>query len=150
MAIPVSCLSSSRGHAEAILASLREIGVDQHAVMVTDPHPTDPSGRAPERTPEGMAAGALAGAATGGVLGLFVGIGALIVPGAALGAAAGVVAGAVLGKGIPETLVSGHEDRLREGHMLILVNARDDAEADRVVEVFTAAEAEEISRGRRE
>ena len=88
---------------------------------------------------EGAAAGAVGGGVVGGVLGLLAGVGALAIPGigpiiaggalastlagAGIGAAAGGLIGALIGMGIPEEDARYYETGLREGGILVTVDA---------------------------
>jgi uncharacterized protein (TIGR02271 family) len=88
---------------------------------------------------EGAATGALSGGVLGGILGLLAGVGALAIPGvgpiiaggalastlagAGIGAAAGGLIGALIGMGIPEEDARYYESGLREGGILVTVDA---------------------------
>jgi uncharacterized protein (TIGR02271 family) len=88
---------------------------------------------------EGAAAGAVGGGVLGGVVGLLAGVGALVIPGigpivaggalastlagAGIGAAAGGLIGALIGMGIPEEDARYYETGLREGGILVTVDA---------------------------
>jgi uncharacterized protein (TIGR02271 family) len=88
---------------------------------------------------EGAVAGAVGGGMVGGVVGLLAGVGALAIPGigpiiaggalastlagAGIGAAAGGLIGALIGMGIPEEDARYYETGLREGGILVTVNA---------------------------
>src|SRR5215211_5275790 len=88
---------------------------------------------------EGAAAGAVGGGVVGGVIGLLAGVGALAIPGigpiiaggalastlagAGIGAAAGGLIGALVGMGIPEEDARYYETGLREGGLLVTVDA---------------------------
>lgn len=99
---------------------------------------------------EGAAAGAVGGGVLGGVIGLLAGVGALAIPGigpiiaggalastlagAGIAAAAGGLIGALVGMGIPEEDARYYETRLREGGILVTVEAgADAADARRVL-----------------
>jgi uncharacterized protein (TIGR02271 family) len=88
---------------------------------------------------EGAVAGAVGGGLLGGTVGLLAGIGALVIPGigpiiaggalastlagAGIGAAAGGLIGALVGMGIPEEDARYYETGLREGGILVTVEA---------------------------
>lgn len=90
---------------------------------------------------EGLATGAVTGGMLGGLTGLLVGIGALTIPGigpivaagpiattlggAALGASALGLMGALIGMGIPEHEARDYERHVKNGDILVLVNAHD-------------------------
>lgn len=94
---------------------------------------------------EGAATGAVSGGVLGGIVGLLAGVGALAIPGigpiiaggalastlagAGIGAAAGGLIGALIGMGIPEEDARYYESGLREGGILVTVEAG--TEADR-------------------
>ena len=96
---------------------------------------------------EGAATGAVSGGVLGGIVGLLAGVGALVIPGigpiiaggalastlagAGLGAAAGGLIGALIGMGIPEEDAHYYDSGLREGGILVTVDAGADAERAR-------------------
>lgn len=95
---------------------------------------------------EGAVAGAVTGGALGGVTGLLVGLGALAIPGVgpillagaeatalattlaggAIGAAAGGLIGALIGLGIPEDRARVYNDRVGQGHYLVMVRGTEE------------------------
>ena len=100
----------------------------------------------------GAGTGALLGGIGGGILGWLVGIGALAIPGigpivaagaiattlggAAVGAAAGGLIGALAGAGVPEEEARGYEDSVRQGRILLTINAASDEQAERARSIF--------------
>jgi len=96
---------------------------------------------------ETAAAGAVGGGVLGGIVGLLAGVGALVIPGigpiiaggalastlagAGIGAAAGGLIGALVGMGIPEEDARYYDSGLREGGILVTVDAGADAERAR-------------------
>jgi uncharacterized protein (TIGR02271 family) len=98
---------------------------------------------------EGAATGAVSGGVLGGIVGLLAGIGALAIPGigpivaggalastlagAGIGAAAGGLVGALIGMGIPEEDARYYEGGLKEGGILVTVEAGAQAETARRV-----------------
>ncbi|MBB3112623.1 putative membrane protein [Paenibacillus phyllosphaerae] len=96
------------------------------------------------KAPEGLATGAATGGVLGGVTGLLAGLGALAIPGIgpilaagpiaatltglAVGAGAGGLVGGLIGLGIPEDEAKRYEDDIRDGRILVLVDA--DAKRD--------------------
>ena len=112
------------------------------------------------KAPEGLATGATTGGIIGGVLGLLAGIGALAIPGAGpfiaagpimaalsglgIGATTGGVIGSLVGLGIPEFEARLYEEKLEQGSYLISVHTDDSKEVDRALDLFKAAEAEDI------
>ncbi|MFT9850550.1 general stress protein [Aneurinibacillus sp. REN35] len=100
---------------------------------------------------EGLATGAVTGGMLGGLTGLLVGIGALTIPGigpivaagpiattlggAALGASALGLMGALIGMGIPENEARDYEKHVKNGDILVLVNAHDQ-QARQIMQTF--------------
>jgi hypothetical protein len=109
-------------------------------------------------TEEGAATGAVAGGTVGGFLGLLQALAALSIPGigpvlvggtvasilmntlagGAIGAAAGGLVGALAGLGIPEERAKIYNDRLSQGHYLLIVEGS----------VYEVERGEEILTGR--
>lgn len=91
------------------------------------------------KAPEGIAAGAVTGGTLGGVSGALLGMGALAIPGigpfiaagpivagltgAVVGAGAGGLVGGLIGLGIPEEEAKKYNDYLKNGYILVLVDA---------------------------
>lgn len=133
--------------AENALNALRDAGVlpEQVSVVARDQRSADSVAAGAGMGSEGASAGAVLGGVTGGILGWLVGIGALVVPGfgpiiaagalattlgaAALGAVAGGLIGALVDLGIPEEEALGYEGSVREGGILLTVNAATDEQA---------------------
>jgi uncharacterized protein (TIGR02271 family) len=98
---------------------------------------------------ETAATGAVGGGVLGGIVGLLAGLGALVIPGigpivaagalastlagAGIGAAAGGLVGALIGMGIPEEDARYYESGLKEGGILVTVDAGADTERARRV-----------------
>ena len=115
------------------------------------------------KAPEGAATGAGTGALLGGALGWMAGIGALAIPGVgpliaagpilatltglAVGGTLGGVSGALVGLGIPEYEAKQFEGKLREGHILLCIHAKDSDEAAKARQILTEEKAESISTG---
>lgn len=113
------------------------------------------------KAPEGAATGAGAGGVVGGALGWLAGIGALAIPGvgpliaagplmaalsgAAVGAAVGGVSGALIGLGIPEYEAKRYEGKIKEGNILLSVNAEDSKRVSIAKDIFEEFDAEDIS-----
>ncbi len=117
-----------------------------------------------------MVTGATAGGVIGGLTGLLIGLGALTIPGvgafliggpiaAALGltgAAASAVSGAttgilagglvggLVGLGIPEDVARVYEEHVREGAILLAVPARTTQDINKVREIFTDYDAQQV------
>ena len=150
--------------AEGAIQDLKLAGFGDHqiGVLMQDP---EAGRRLAEDTGtkagEGAKAGAIGGGVFGGLLGLLAGVGALAIPGvgpivaggalastltgAGIGAAAGGLLGALMGMGLPEEEARYYETGLKEGGILLTVDAgarREEAEA-----ILSAAGAE-FGRGR--
>lgn len=113
------------------------------------------------KAPEGAASGATAGGIIGGTLGLLAGLGALAIPGigpfvaagpimaalggSAIGGSVGLLLGALIGLGIPEYEAKKLEKGLKEGHILISVEAFDDKKLNRAKEILKQEGATDIS-----
>ena len=101
------------------------------------------------------AEGGTIGAASGGLIGAISGgltaTGALAIPGvnlvvfgaaiaaaagAGVGAAVGGLTGALIGLGIPEYEAKRYEDEVKNGNILLVIEANDSEQADRVRDIF--------------
>lgn len=142
-------------HAEMALRDLRSGGFSPEQVSVVAQEGAE-TRRMVERTGmgEGAAAddGLLGGVVTGGVIGWLVGISALVIPGigpivgagvlastlagAGIGAAAGGLIGALGEQGVPEDEARGYETSVREGRILLTVQAADDRQAEGARAIF--------------
>jgi len=143
-------------HAEMALNGLRAAGFQADQVSVVAKESAELK-QMVETTGMGTggaatATGAVVGGLTGGVLGWLVGIGALVIPGigpiiaagaiatalggAAIGAAAGGLLGALVDMGIPEEDAKGYETNVREGSILLSVNALSANEARQARQVM--------------
>lgn len=103
------------------------------------------------KAPEGLASGAATGGVLGGVTGLLAGLGALAIPGigpiiaagpiaatltgAAVGAGAGGLVGGLIGLGIPEEQAEEYGGYVKEGHILVMVDA-DQTNGGRIYDIF--------------
>ncbi len=147
-------LPRSRNQGEANMNSHLTMG-DAAASPAPPSHTTDATGTLAE---EGAATGAVAGGTVGGFIGLLQALAALSIPGigpvlvggtvatilmntlagGAIGAAAGGLVGALAGLGIPEERAKIYNDRLSQGHYLLIVEGS----------VHEIEQAEEILTGR--
>src|ERR687894_2658274 len=130
-------------HAEQALNELRNAGFqpEQVSVVARDNRETKDMVESTGMGAEGAGTGAVLGGITGGVLGWLVGIGALAIPGigpvvaagalattlggAAVGAVAGGLIGALAAAGVPEEDARAYEDHVKQGSILLTVDARD-------------------------
>lgn len=160
----VFCIARTETQARNIVDQLKTAGFSNNDISVLFPDKSGTKDFAHEqntKAPEGAAAGAGTGGVLGGVFGWLVGIGALAIPGlgpfiaagpimaalsgAAAGAALGGISGALIGMGIPEYEAKRYEGKVKEGNILISVHTEDSTERSRVKDIFTQAEAEDIS-----
>jgi uncharacterized membrane protein len=141
-------------HAEQALNGLKEAGFTPEQVSVVAKEKQDVKQMADhsDMAGEGAATGAVTGGVLGGLTGFLVGISALVIPGigpivgtgilvatlagAGIGAAAGGLVGALTGQGVPEEDAKGYEERVREGSILLTVQAHGEGQADQAREVF--------------
>lgn len=140
----VVALFESQADAEQAIRDLKDAGFPKGAigVVLRDPaslsgpaHPSDVS----PLPGETATAGVVGGGILGGVVGLLAGVGALALPGvgpviaggvlvssltgAGLGAAAGGVLGALIGLGVPDSAARYFEEGVRQGSVLVTVDA---------------------------
>lgn len=141
-------------HAEMALNELKAAGFtpEQVSVVARDNRETQAMVEGTGMGAEGAGTGAVLGGITGGVLGWLVGIGALAIPGigpivaagalattlggAAIGAVAGGLIGALVDLGIPEEEARGYEESVRQGSILLTVNATSDEQAHQARSIF--------------
>ena len=141
-------------HAEQALTGLREAGLtpEQVSVVAKEKQDVKQLAERSDMAGEGAATGAVTGGVLGGLAGFLVGISALVIPGigpivgtgilvstlagAGIGAATGGLVGALTGQGVPEEDAKGYEERVREGSILLTVQAHGEGQADQAREVF--------------
>ena len=166
----VAGIFDARDSAATAIHRLRGIGIPDDAIHAVVPGasereltrvPTD-SGEQPGM---GTAIGAVAGGATGAAIGLPIGaaIASFVIPGigpiiaaGALGAAIFGTGGAAIGHALEENLTYGlsrdelyvYEDALRHGRIVLLVQTREEQEADIVRGALEAAGAESVDAAR--
>ena len=159
----ITATFKDRVSSEAALRSLENIGVrsEQVSLVMTDEtrhnhFKLDEDSKADE--------GAISGAALGGIAGALLSVlttaGAMAIPGlnlvvtgplvAALaslgaGALAGGVVGGLIGAGIPEHEAKLYEKEIRNGGVLLAVEAHDDQQKNRIKEVLKTADAYNIA-----
>jgi hypothetical protein len=171
----VAGLFDSQAAAERAIQDLRSAGIDASHVSVIA-RDTDRARDVAHQTGAEVATGAASGAGLGAILGAaagwLVGIGALAIPGigpiiaagpiaaalgvagttAATGAGVGVVAGGIVGAltgwGFDESEARAYQAGIEHGDLLLAVETRDDADADRVEDLFTRSGADRVSTGR--
>jgi hypothetical protein len=160
----VYCLAKSEGQANHIVSALQKAGFhgDDISVLFPDKNTTrDFAHEKNTKAPEGAAIGGTTGGVIGGALGWMAGIGMLAIPGigpfiaagpivaalsgGAIGAAVGGLTGGLVGLGMPEFEARRYEGKIREGRILISVHARDSDRITKAKQIFTSAEADDIS-----
>jgi hypothetical protein len=145
---------ANRSDVEMALRELKNANYDMNRVSViardADREPdiagVDVKKSTDNKADEGAIAGAVTGGTLGGVTGLLVGLGALAIPGigpiilagaeatalattlagGAIGAAAGGLVGALIGLGIPEDKARVYDERVGQGHFLVMVSGTDE------------------------
>jgi hypothetical protein len=153
----VIALFHSQADAEQAIQDLKDAGFPRDAIGVVLRDPSYGHGPLPATGPvlpgETATAGALGGGILGGVVGLLAGVGALALPGvgpviaggvlvpsltgAGVGAAAGGVLGALIGLGIPDSAARYFEEGVRQGSVLVMVDAGARREAARDILRFS-------------
>ena len=155
----VTATFKTRQAAEHSLRQLETIGItdEQTALIVTD-ETRGKSFQIKEGTK--MDEGAAGGATAGGIIGALVGaLGTataiaipglnVVVAGAAIsalaglgaGAATGGLIGALVGAGIPEHEAKLYEDALKEGSILLAIEAEDNDQKDKIKEILEREDA---------
>ncbi len=136
------------------LEELKAVGFTSEHVSVVMKDKGD-SAHLAERTDmagEGAATGAVTGGVLGGLAGFLVGISAMVIPGigpivgtgilistlagAGIGAAAGGLDGALTGQGVSEEDAKGYEENVRQGSILLTVQASSAAQEAEARQVF--------------
>jgi hypothetical protein len=164
MSTSVYCITRTTEQAEAILLDLKQQGFtsDDISALLPDKRGTkDFAHEHNTKAPEGATAGGVAGLGVGAALGWLVGIGALAIPGvgpfiaagpimaalggAAVGTATGGVVGGLVGLGMPEFEAKRYDAKIREGNILISVNAEDGKQKDLAKDIFKRNHADDIS-----
>lgn len=161
----ISALFDNRDEVEDAIGTLLAHGLtrDDIGVLMTDRTRTREFGiQAGTKTAEGLGVGSAVGGAVGAVIGAIVAIGTtlslpgigLVVAGPLAGAlagagavgAAGGLIGALIGAGIPEHRAREYERGLRQGGILLVVEARDAAEARELEAALSARGAHHVRR----
>jgi len=167
----VSGIFTSRDAAAHAIQRLRGIGVRDDAINVLAPGMSDRQVAASVPTDEGeqpgmgTALGAVTGGATGASIGLPIGaaIASSVVPGIGPIIAAGVLGAAILGAGgaaighamegnlstgLPRDELFVYEDALRQGRIVLIVEAENDHDAEIVRAALEASGAESVDAAR--
>jgi len=141
--------------AERALNGLKDAGFtpEQVSVIAKDTRDTQAMVEHTGMGGEAVATGAVVGGITGGLIGWLVGVSALVIPGigpivgagilastlvgAGVGAVAGGLVGALVEAGVPEEHARGYEASVKEGRILLLVQAPTDVQAQQAYNIFT-------------
>lgn len=109
---------------------------------------------------EGGALGGVAGGLVGAVAAGLAAVGSVVIPGvnlvvygtlvaaaagAGVGAAAGGLTGALIGAGIPEFVAKRYEDEIKDGAILVVVDAKDGDQAKLAREIFERGDAHNVA-----
>ena len=109
---------------------------------------------------EGGAIGGVTGGVVGAIAAGLAAVGSVVIPGvnlvvygtlvaaaagAGVGAAAGGLTGALIGAGIPEFVAKRYEDEIKDGAILVVVDAKDSDQAKRAKEIFDRGDAHNIA-----
>jgi len=167
----VAGIFTSRDAAARAIQRLRGVGARDEAINVLAPAMSDRQVAASMPTDEGeqpgmgAAIGAVAGGATGASIGLPIGaaIATFVIPGIGPIIAAGVLGGALfaaggaaIGRAMEENLRTGmprdelfvYEEALRNGRIVVIVEAENDHDAEAVHSALDAAGAESVDAAR--
>lgn len=150
---------SSADDAEQAIGALKDDGFDEQEISLvaldSESGFGQDDGRGVLSMGQDLASGTTTGGALGGIAGLLAGVGALAIPGigpiiaagpiaAGLsGAVVGGIAGGLLDLGVPEDRGQYYEDRVREGDVLVALNA-DDQEVDRAAQIMRDYGADDV------
>jgi hypothetical protein len=164
MAKLVTGVFKERAAFEAALRELVDLGYGPQdvSVLMSDETRTKEFGiEAGTKAAEGAGIGGAVGAAVGAIIAaiaaagaslVFPGIGLIIagpvaaaLAGAGAGGVTGGLVGALVGAGIPEYRAKAYEKSLREGGILLAVEARSDEDVDRLEDLFENLGAEHVS-----
>ncbi|WP_417451104.1 hypothetical protein [Kordiimonas sp.] len=109
---------------------------------------------------EGGAIGGVTGGVIGAIAAGLAAVGSVVIPGvnlvvygtlvaaaagAGVGAAAGGLAGSLIGLGIPEFVAKRYEDEIKDGAILVVVEAEDSDEAKKAKDIFERGDAHNVS-----
>jgi uncharacterized membrane protein len=140
--------------AEMALNGLKDAGFtpEQVSVIAKDNKDTKAMVENTGMGGEGAGTGAVVGGITGGIIGWLVGVSALVIPGigpivgagilastligAGVGAVAGGLVGALVEAGVPEEDARGYETSVKEGRILLMVQAQTDEQAQQAYNIF--------------
>lgn len=163
MATTIFC-TATMSQVDSIMRDLRASGfsADDISVLMADKSGTrDFAHEHNTKAPEGAVTGAGTGAVLGGAIGWLAGIGALAIPGVgpliaagpimaalsgiAVGGTVGGMTGAFIGMGVPEFEARRYEGKVKSGSVLISVHSEDSDDAERAIDIFVLAGAQDIT-----
>lgn len=164
MTTNITATFKTRAEAETCLYQLDMLGIssDQVSLLTTETSHKKNSFNITEATkaPEGATAGGVSGGLVGSVLGAFATAGALAIPGLnvvvggwLIGALTGLGAGALtggllgglIGAGIPEHEAKLYENQLKEGAILIAVEAKSADQEEKIRDVMKHNNAQNVA-----
>ena len=155
----VTATFKDRISAESALRQLESIGINENQVSLIVTDTTRANHFSIEnntKADKGAAAGATVGGIVGGALAALTAASVMVIPGLNLvvsgalvsalaglgaGAATGGLVGALVGAGIPEHEAKIYEDEIRNGNVLLAVDARDHDQKDRVKRILKDGDA---------
>jgi hypothetical protein len=155
----ITAIFETRTELENALMKLEDIGIVESQVgiiMSDETHGKSFKIEKHDKSDEGIAAGATIGGIVTGILAAAAGAGSIVIPGlnfvvvgpivaglagAGLGAMTGGLVGGLIGLGIPEHEASLYDRKVRAGHILVAVEARNSDQAKRVKEILESTNA---------
>jgi len=164
MSKAVLCILKTQLQAETVVTRLRAAGLQTPDISLVFLERSGVLGLARDRDSQltgGKASSAVPAGPVGGVLGMLSGIGIVTIPGTGLHITAGPVIAALCGgnkgavvsgvaealvrMGVPMTAARHYEEQVKQGHILLAVQAWHPAEVTRATAVLREARAEHIS-----
>ncbi len=148
---------------EDALRKLGDIGITDNqigVVMSDETHGKSFKFENRDKSDEGIAVGATAGGIVTGILAAVAGAGSIVIPGLNLvvagpivaglagvgvGAAAGGLVGGLIGLGIPEHEAKFYEGKVKAGHILLAIEAKDSDQASQVKKICENSHAVSIA-----
>ena len=159
----ITATFKTRTAAEASLRELEKINIsdEQISVVITD----ETRGKSfsieeGSKLGEGAASGATVGGIIGGIIGVLSTATAMAIPGLNIvvagafvstlagigaGATAGGLVGGLVGLGVPEHEAKIYEDEIKDGKILLAVQAENDDQKDQIENIFNAQDAYNIA-----
>ena len=159
----ISATFKTKASADAFLTEIETLNVTEQQVSVVATDKTvgksfniDKSSKAPEGAVSGAAIGGLIGTiamalttatavAIPGVNIVVTGILASAITGVGIGSTAGGLIGALVGAGIPEHEAKIYEDEIKDGAILISIDAKDNEQKDLIKHILKRRDAHNIA-----